>query len=120
MQFTEFSLSRDYFRHIYMWDTTFGNQHAKVSRTTMLMSTKHYSLTHIAPRDYETSGSHLTFDRNQDRACIAITLNADNLLEHTEQFGVELSVDTREPVVLATSAALVNIIDANSKPAVKK
>ena len=77
------------------------------------------SITHLAPptapQDYETSASHLTFEPSQLRACITIHLNADNLLEHTEQFGVELSIDTREPVVLATSSALVNINDANSE-----
>ena len=57
----------------------------------------------------------LTFGANQNKDCVNIMLNEDDLLERTEQFRVTLTFQGNQPVTLESGSAMVEIIDTNSE-----
>ena len=58
---------------------------------------------------------NLTFDSNQNKACVNIMLERDNILEQTEEFQVVLTSTDDQPTLLDTTRAIVTIMDTNSE-----
>ena len=66
------------------------------------------------PEDYEALSSELTFDSDQDRACVSIRLEDDDALENTEELQVSLTTE-EEPVILNPDMAVVSILDIDGE-----